>query len=164
MNDFYSEHLVKKRREAKDLLVKIILVILTVFCFLFCRAIPLGIILAFVLLAVDIFIFRMLDIEYEYMYLNGELDIDMIMHKERRKKLCTVNIKDVEMVAPTGSPEIAMHKGVQTLNYSSKMPNAETYEIICNAGGSRKKIIFEPKQEVIEDMWMRAPRKVIRKK
>ena len=48
--------------------------------------------------------------------------------KERRKKLCTVNIKDVEMVAPTGSPEIAMHKGVQTLNYSSKMPNAETSE------------------------------------
>lgn len=163
MNDFYSEHLVKKRREAKDLAVKVIMIVLTVFCVLFSGAMPLGIVLSALLIAADVFVFRMLDIEYEYMYLNGELDIDMIMHKERRKKMCTVNLKDAELVAPSKSPEMMMHKSVPALDYSSKMPNAETYEILVNAGGNRKRIIFEPKYEVIEDMWMRAPRKVIRK-
>lgn len=163
MNDFYSEHLVKKKREVKDLLVKIIMILLTVFCILFSHAIPLGIVLSALLIAADVFVFRMLDIEYEYMYLNGDMDIDMIMHKERRKRMCSVSLKDAELVAPTKSPEMAMHKSVPALDYSSKMPNAQTYEILVNAGGVRKRIIFEPKQEMIEDMWMRAPRKVIRK-
>ena len=163
MNDFYSEHLVKKKREAKDLLVKVIMIILTVFCILFARAIPLGIVISALLIAADVFVFRMLDIEYEYMYLNGELDIDMIIHRERRKRMCTVNLKDAELVAPSKSPEMMMHKSVPALDYSSRMPDAQTYEILVNAAGNRKRIIFEPKQEVIEDMWMRAPRKVIRK-
>ena len=163
MNDFYSEHLVKKKTEAKDLLVKIIMIFMTVFCIIFCRVIPLGIVLSALMIAADVFIFRMLDIEYEYMYLNGEIDIDIIMHKERRKKLCTVNIEDAELIAPANSPEMAIHKSVPALDYSSKMPNAQTYVILVNARGVRKRIIFEPKAEVIEDMWLRAPRKVIRK-
>jgi hypothetical protein len=163
MNDFYSEHLVKKRTEAKDVLVKIVMIVLTLFCILFHRAIPLGIVVSALLIAADVFIFRMLDIEYEYMYINGEMDIDMVIHKARRKRMCTVSLKDAELVAPSNCPEMLVHKKVPALDYSSKRPDAETYEILVNASGVRKRIIFEPKQAVVEDMWMRAPRKVIRK-
>ncbi len=163
MNDFYSEHLVKKRTEAKDVVIKIVMIILTVFCILFHRAIPLGIVVSALLIAADVFIFGMLDIEYEYIYINGDLDIDMVIHKARRKRVCSVNIKDAELIAPSKSPEMMIHKSVPKLDFSSKMPDAETYEILVNAAGVRKRIIFETKPEVIEDMWMRAPRKVIRK-
>ncbi len=162
MNDFYSEHLVKKRREAKDVLIKAVMIILTLFCILFYRLMPLGIVVCALLIAADVYVFRMLDIEYEYMYLNGEVDIDMIIHKSRRKRMCTVNIKDAELIAPSKSPEMMIHKRVPALDYSSKMPNAQTYDILVNAAGVRKRIVFEPKKEVIEDMWLRAPRKVIR--
>lgn len=36
------------------------------------------------------------DIEYEYLIVNGEFDIDKIMAKKRRKKMLTVNVGDFE--------------------------------------------------------------------
>lgn len=36
------------------------------------------------------------DIEYEYLIVNGEIDIDKILAKKRRKKLITVNVSSFE--------------------------------------------------------------------
>lgn len=164
MNDFYSEHLVKKKREGKETVLKVLMIVLTVICFLFNLFIPFGIVLVCILIVVDVVLFRRMDIEYEYMYLNGELDIDMVIHKERRKKLCTVQMEDVVIAAPSGSEELAGYQRIAVTDYSSRSADAQTFEIVCNISGEKRRIRLEPKEEMIEDMWMRAPRKVVRKK
>ena len=45
-----------------------------------------------VMIGVDIYLFRSMDIEYEYLYINGNLDVDKIMSKSRRKKVFEMNV------------------------------------------------------------------------
>ncbi|MFQ9590964.1 MAG: DUF6106 family protein [Ruminococcus sp.] len=88
MSDLYSELLVKKERTAKDRLVKgsiIALIVLLVLAGLFIM--PPLLIAAIVLgVCAYLFIFPGTDLEFEYLFVNGELDIDKIMAKSQAKK------------------------------------------------------------------------------
>lgn len=91
MSDLYSEFLVKKEPTSKDAITKYGLIGLTVlaavagllFNFLFLLA-------AVVLGIACYFIVPKTDLEYEYLFVNGEMDIDMVMAKSKRKKAKTV--------------------------------------------------------------------------
>ena len=43
------------------------------------------------------------DLEYEYLFVNGELDIDKIMAKSKRKKAKTVDLTEADLIAPLDS-------------------------------------------------------------
>ena len=112
------------------------------------------------MIALDVFLFRSMDVEYEYLFVNGSLDIDKIMAKSRRKNMFSMEMTDLEMMAPSGSPELRPYQGLKGTDYSSGMPGADTYELIVVNNGEKKKIIFEPNKAVCEGMKMLAPRKV----
>ena len=100
MGDFYTEQLIKKKTDGKDIAIKILLIVLTVISFFIVFLLPLLILVPILFIVADVFLFRRMDVEYEYIYINGDLDIDKVMHKERRKHMLSVNVKDVEMLAP----------------------------------------------------------------
>ena len=154
MGDFYTEQLVKRQKASSTTLIKAILIILTVLSVVLIFMIPFGIIGPVIMIALDVFLFRSMDVEYEYLFVNGSLDIDKIMAKSRRKNMFSMEMTDLEMMAPSGSPEL---KGT---DYSSGMPGADTYELIVVNNGEKKKIIFEPNKAVCEGLKMLAPRKV----
>ncbi|MFQ9345371.1 MAG: hypothetical protein ACLR2O_07195 [Coprococcus sp.] len=61
----------------------------------------------------------------------GDLDIDKIMAKSRRKNMFSMEMTDLEMMAPSGSPELqTLSEHERTVIYSSGMPRADTYELI----------------------------------
>ena len=105
MGDFYAEKLVKKKTTGKDILIKCLMAALTVIAVFSFFVMPFGIFVVFLIIGLDIFIFRSLDVEYEYQYINGDIDIDKIMHKERRKNVFSANIKDMELLAPSGNSQ-----------------------------------------------------------
>ena len=155
MGDFYTEQLVKRQKASSTTLIKAILIILTVLSVVLIFMIPFGIIGPVIMIALDVFLFRSMDVEYEYLFVNGSLDIDKIMAKSRRK-----NIFSMEMTEPSGSPELRPYQGLKGTDYSSGMPGADTYELIVVNNGEKKKIIFEPNKTVCEGLKMLAPRKV----
>jgi len=156
MGDFYTEQLVKRQKASSTTLIKAILIILTVLSVVLIFMIPFGIIGPVIMIALDVFLFRSMDVEYEYLFVNGSLDIDKIMAKSRRK----MEMTDLEMMAPSGSPELRPYQGLKGTDYSSGMPGADTYELIVVNNGEKKKIIFEPNKTVCEGLKMLAPRKV----
>ena len=158
MGDFYTEQLVKRQKASSTTLIKAILIILTVLSVVLIFMIPFGIIGPVITL--DVFLFRSMDVEYEYLFVNGSLDIDKIMAKSRRKNMFSMEMTDLEMMAPSGSPELRPYQGLKGTDYSSGMPGADTYELIVVNNGEKKKIIFEPNKTVCEGMKMLAPRKV----
>ena len=88
MGDLYSELLVKKDKTAKDSLLKyglIVLTVLAVFAGLIIT--PLALIIAVALGIACYFVIPKTDVEYEYLFINGDFDIDMIMSKTKRKKV-----------------------------------------------------------------------------
>ena len=86
MNDFYTEQLVKKQTDMKDILIKAILVSATIVSFLIILMYPIGLILPILMIVLDVFMFRRLNVEYEYLFLNGDLDIDKIMNKRSEER------------------------------------------------------------------------------
>ena len=86
MSDLYTEVLVKKQQTGKDKAIKGVLIFFTV---LFAAAgimmNPLILLLALVLGIVDYIFIPKLSVEFEYLYVNGELDIDRIYSQSRKE-------------------------------------------------------------------------------
>lgn len=162
MSDYYTEQLVKKRTSMKDVVVKAFLVALTIVSVLVVFMFPFGIIAPVIIIVLDVIMFQRMDVEYEYLFVNGDLDVDKIMHKAKRKRIFTININDIEIVAPSDSPELNQYRGIKANDYSSMESGAKTYTLVAVTQGEQKKIIFEPNDTIIEGLRMLAPRKVIR--
>ena len=95
MGDLYSELLVKKDKTAKDSLLKyglIVLTVLAVFAGLIIT--PLALIIAVALGIACYFVIPKTDVEYEYLFINGDFDIDMIMSKTKRKKVKSFKLSE----------------------------------------------------------------------
>ena len=93
MSDLFSELLLKKKQPAKDLVVKYGLIALTVIMVL--GGLVLNVLLLVPAIALGIacyFVIPKTDLEYEYLFVNGELDIDMIMSKSKRKRVKLLEI------------------------------------------------------------------------
>ena len=159
MGDFTQNSWWRGRKHLRRRWSKQYLFILTVLSVVLIFMIPFGIIGPVIMIALDVFLFRSMDVEYEYLFVNGSLDIDKIMAKSRRKicfpwrwrilRWCTFRF--------AGTQTLSRVKGI---DYSSGMPGADTYELIVVNNGEKKKIIFEPNKTVCEGLKMLAPRKV----
>ena len=105
---------------------------------------------------------RRLDVEYEYLYVNGDLDIDKIMHKAKRKRVFSTNISNMELLAPEGAEELNQYRNAHVADYSSGMAGAKKYVLVVAENGQITKLVFEPNETIIEGMFLMAPRKVKR--
>lgn len=164
MSDLYYEHLVKKERTAKDSLVKFGLIGLTA---LFVFA---GIMISFIFLIpavvlgiADYFILPKTDVEYEYLFVNGEIDVDMVMSKTKRKRVKSFNIKEADLTAPLKSHRLDYHNNnqkIKVLDYSSGNPEHKRFAVITRDGNEAVKIIIEPDEAMAKKMKDCAPNKV----
>lgn len=117
-----------------------------------------GIVLAVVFGAACYLISLFSVVEYEYLYVDKELQIDRILGKSRRKRMETLDLKQFEILAPMRSHELDKYrnKNYKVADYSSGAENAEKYMLIVG----EKKIVFEPTAELVKTMRMFAPRNV----
>lgn len=161
MSDLYSEQLVKKRTTSLDIVMKAVLVAVTILSVVLALLIPLLIIVPILLIVLDVFLFRRMDLEYEYLFVNGELDIDKIMGRAKRKNQLSVNMDNVEMVAPRGSKELYAfeNKRLRVLNFTSGNPDAQVYEMILNYDNQQLRVLMEPGEAILEGMYLAAPRR-----
>ena len=88
MNDTYSEIIVKRKMSNSTLLLRFLAIIASVIIiFLSMAALGMfGLMAGVFIIWLDIIIFRNTDIEYEYQFISGELNIDIIYGKRKRKR------------------------------------------------------------------------------
>lgn len=109
MNDAYYEQLVVRKSRPLDMVIRFltILVIVAVAVFgmpfLGIFSFFLAVVLAFL---AYYFIFPRLDVEYEYVLLNHDMQVDAIYSKAKRKKMMTFDIQQAEIMAPKASPRL----------------------------------------------------------
>lgn len=163
MSDFYTEQLIKRRTAAKDVMIKAGLIALTVLSVMIIFLFPMGIIVPIMMVVIDVFVFRGMNLEYEYLFVNGELDIDKIMNKAKRKRVFSMNVADMEILAPVNAGELMQFQRAKVSDYTSNTGNADVYAMVVLEKGVYKKILFEPNEEIVEGFYMMAPRKVVRK-
>lgn len=164
MSDLYSEFLVKKQSTGKDLAIKIGLIALTIAAvFAGIMIHPLCFIAAIGLGAADYFIFPNLDLEYEYLYVNGELDIDKIAAKTKRKKVKSLDTAKMEILAPVQSHRMDYYNNnsrLKVLDFSSSDPSHKIYAMIIPDGQELCKILLEFDENMLKNLQKSNPRKV----
>lgn len=164
MNDFYTEQLVKKQTTAKDVAVKAFLVSLAIVSVLAVFLFPMAILIPVVAIFAAVALIRRMNVEYEYLYVNGDLDIDKIINRSKRKRVFSTTINSMELFAPEGSPELEQYRNADVADYTSGVPNERRYVLVTAEKGRVTKMIFEPDDTIVEGIFLLAPRKVIRRK
>ena len=104
------------------------------------------------------------DLEYEYTYIEGQLDIDRIYGKSRRKSMAKIDMEDLLLIAPEGSGELSSYErdpNVKRLDCSSLMPDHKKYKAVYKADKTTVIVTFEPDQNILDKIRVRNARKVI---
>lgn len=107
------------------------------------------------------------DQEYDYQYLDGVLQVDLITNLKDRKTCGRYDMEKLCVMAPDGDERLESYvkgKDVKIENYTSKAPDAG----ICYVAVFRAKetvcLLLEPNETMVQTMWRAAPSKVVRKK
>ena len=160
MNEFLTEQLVKRNQTIATTFKKAGLIAVTVLSAFLTLAIPILTVVTVILIFVDSFLFKRMNVEYEYVYFNGDLDIDKIMNMQSRKKQFSTNIKEMEVLAPSGSPELHPYQRLKTLDFSTLNPEDKVYEMVTSFKGETVRVLFNPNEKILNEMKNMAPRKV----
>lgn len=165
MSDLYSEWMIKRKRPVWASFAKGGLMTVTVLCILLSFT---GVLWYMLLIGAGVgyLTYRLSlewDLEFEYTFVNGELDIDKIMGKSKRKRCVVVDLECTEIVAPVNSHALDSFKNNKCKEYdfSSHMPEAKPYVIYATVKNEMSRILFEPNERMINDMRNVAPRKII---
>lgn len=107
-------------------------------------------------------VFPMLDIEYEYLYLDKELTIDKIMSKQKRKKMETLDLLKMELFAPADGHDFDSYlsRKVTVKDYSSGFPEHKAYYLAYHDEKGEALYKLEPDEALLNVMRNMAPRKV----
>ena len=161
MNETYFEILVNKKTSPMLKIAQIATAALTVVCALaMLLGFVWGIVLAAVFALACYFVTLFSVVEYEYLYVDKELQIDRILSRSKRKHMLTLDLKQLEILAPVRSHELDRYRNgkQEILDYSSGEDDYNKVKYMVIVGD--KKVIFEPTEDLVKTIQMFAPRKV----
>ena len=163
MNDSYKELMVKKESGLKEKLLRVVCLIPTIFLGLL-TLLTGNMIIFIIVIALGVlcyFVFQWTDIEYEYLYLDKEINIDKIMAKTRRKRVATLSVEKMEILAPEKSHQLDSYRNrdVKTVDYSAgqDLPGQKLYALYYEGSQKYMLNLDEDFAKTIKGM---APRKV----
>ena len=74
---------------------------------------------------------RVLEVDYEYVHFNDEMDIDMVMGGISRAKVMTFPLSQVELIAHWDAPELEDYYHIKPTDYSARDWRNRPYVMIC---------------------------------
>mgnify|MGYP000338766687 FL=1 len=164
--DSFIEKIVVKKKTFKDYLISIGIVLagtlLTLIVGLIEFLAPFWFIIA---AAIVYFMYQFItssNIEYEYIVTNGDLDIDKIINRRRRKRIFSANCKDFEILAKLKGG--LNDRRIQNINSKimavSSINSENVFFAILNYKGERTVVFFEPDEKMLNSFKLFIPRKI----
>lgn len=162
MNEQYAEAGVKREKSAGSIIFRVFTILLAIVAFLYSYISTIMLIVAILSIVLAIFTFSRTNVEYEYIFCDGQLDFDKIMGNAKRKTKLRIQFEQVEVLAPVGSTALDGYKNVSmpVKDFSSKKKDAKLYVIILREGERKTKILFEPNENMINSIKIKNHRKV----
>ena len=163
MNSLYTEANVKKKVTAKDTMIKFAVIAAVV------AVIGVGVLsMNLIMIAVGVIgavcafsFLPLLNVMYEYVFCDGQLDFDKIMAGEKRKHIYRLDFENVTVMAPIDSHALDSYKqSAKVLNFSSLEPDRKVFGIVENKGEQQTLVLFEPNEKMLSYIKQKSPRKV----
>ncbi len=172
--DIYNEYIVKKKKTGKDIAVSCLALVLGLaICYValnVLRAIPL--LSTFMLLIVAAVVWgiykviAMTNLEYEYIFTNGEMDVDKIINRRSRKRVTVVNARKIEILAHRSHEDFKtnMENGaVKKINACTSIDSEDLYFMLFydeNEGETLKMLLFNPNDRLLDGFKKYNPKRV----
>jgi len=104
-----------------------------------------------------------LNVEWEYVFCDGQLDFDRISGGAKRKTMLRVDFDHLVIAAPKNSHALDgyRHNGVAVKDFSSLEEGKNVYGMVITGGEQNQMIFFEPSEKMIAAMKQKAPRKIV---
>ncbi|MBE5951398.1 MAG: hypothetical protein E7260_07350 [Lachnospiraceae bacterium] len=165
MDGLYAETIVKKKATAKETLLKLVTYGGMIFCFivgLFFGKM-LFVFLALVLVGLAYYLVPRLNVEWEYVFCDGQLDFDRISGGSKRKTILRVDFEHLVVAAPKNSHALDgyRHNGVEVKDFTSLEEGKNVYGMVITGSEQNQMIFFEPSEKMIAAMKQKAPRKIV---
>ncbi|MBE5929214.1 MAG: hypothetical protein E7267_07620 [Lachnospiraceae bacterium] len=164
MENMYAEATAKRINTPKAIALRVLVIFAVLFTFFFASLtgskilFVAGIIMAFLV----VWFWPRFNIEWEYIFVDGQLDFDTISGGERRKTRLRIDFDEVEVVAPLKSHALDAYRHYKVRDYSSLRKDANIYVVVAKVGEEGlNQIYFEPNEKMVEKMKNKAPRKVM---
>lgn len=169
--DIFIEHFVKRKKDLRDWLLKIEIIIMVVPAIAIAFVLLLEVLPGFVW---QLFPFTVagiiygayravssLNVEFEYTLTNRELDIDKITAKKRRKRLLSVDCREMLWARPYGERRRAgALSGFKKTLDARGGAGAPAYIAAFKSGEEKVALVFEPPGEMLKAISAMAPGKV----
>lgn len=165
MNQLYAEASVKRKDNVASLGMRILVILAMVlgFFFLFFTGNAVFSIVGAVLIFGAFYMYPKLNVVYEYVFVDGQIDFDRILGGNSRKTAFRIDMDQVEIIAPVGAHELDGYTYIKTevKNFSSNDKSNKVYVLIGTDKEKKLKILFEPNEKMLSMMKQKSPRKVI---
>lgn len=171
--DIFHEFIVRKKKETIDYLivVGIVLAALVLSVVLFALTLifsqylsGIGLVLVFLVWWGAWTLMQSRNLEYEYILTNNELDIDKIIARRGRKRLCTINFKQIEQCASITDPNFAHvyknSEGRTVKNYAGNIEAERVYFVDYSKESERIRVLFQPNERILDGLRKVNPRLV----
>lgn len=168
--DTFMEKLVTKRKTMADHLVTAGIVLAAMLLIMFSMTIQLlqDLGISFIIIAGIAYLgFRLIsskNVEYEYVVTNGDLDIDKIISKRKRKRIFSANCKEFDIVAPVKSDSYdrSVQEIKKKIDASGNIDSPDAWFVTLNYKGEKTVVIFEPDERMLKNFKIYIPRKVLK--
>ncbi|HHV12547.1 MAG TPA: hypothetical protein GXX75_19925 [Clostridiales bacterium] len=162
MNQLYSEAGVKRKNDSKSMLLRGLMVFAIIVGVLLLLVGSYFAIAGVILIAAMIFLFPRLNVEYEYIFVDGQIDFDRITGGSRRKTILRIDLEQAEIIAPEGSHALDGYNNMQLekKDFSSGDKNVKPYIVIVNKNEKKYRIAFEPNEKMLSMIKQKSPRKL----
>lgn len=102
------------------------------------------------------------NLEFEYIFTSGELDIDKIINQKKRKRVISLEVRSIEIMAKYNNSEYqkTFNLTTKTLNCSSGEITDDTYVIVYAKNNEMLKILIEPNEQMVKNIKIYAADKV----
>ena len=158
MADVFVEQIIKKKLSLGGLAIRVGAIFLVLIGILTIpRLLMLGITITILLVYLAYLAFVYTSAEWEYSFVNGELSIDKILGKRKRKVGETYDIRKAELIAPAYSEQVLSKSEFLTkIDYTGTNNKDNHYSIIINEVDGVKgalMITFEPDEKMLDAMY-----------
>ena len=115
--------------------------------------------LALVFLVLAVLWWQKGNTEYEYSYVGGDLRIDRIRNRSKRKPQITLEAEGIRSVMPRKA-SFSDGRDLNVKDFTSGRKEARVYELIYEKGGQPLKVWIEPDDAMLDMMKLAMPRKI----
>jgi len=151
LNDSYVEQALKAK-PGNDFYVKLAISIWVIF-----MGIPVlffvggvGIILSIIGICLFVYFLGYRNMEYEYIFTNGNIEIAAIYNASKRKELMHFEMEQVAMVVPEKSERISHESFVKIRDFTSRNKDRHGIAFVVEINGNKELVIIEPNEKSLE--------------